>query len=463
MDSVTADPLPAALIAVVGAEHVLTDPLLRASYDVDWTGRFTGRSRCVVRPGDTAQVAAVLAECARAGAGVVPQGGNTGLVGGSVARGGEVLLSLRRLTGLGPVEHDSGQVSVGAGATLAAVQQHVRAAGWDVGMDFAARDSATIGGLVATNAGGERVLRYGAMRAQVLGVETVLADGSVVRRMSGLVKDNVGYDLIGLLTGSEGTLAVITAVRLRLIRPARHRTVVVLGMPSMESVIQALRAAQDGVEGLEAAEFFLADGLALVCAHRGLPAPFRTTHPAYLLLEAAGGTDQTEALGVALPDVGDAAVATSSADRAALWAYREAHTEAINALGVPVKLDVAVPVGALARFVAELPGVVSAVAAEARTILFGHVAEGNVHVNVVGAPDTSAGGAPGPQPVTEAVLRRVAAEGGSISAEHGVGVAKVAWVGLSRTAADIAAMRAVKAALDPAGRLNPGVLFEGGS
>ncbi|MBA2390458.1 MAG: FAD-binding oxidoreductase [Geodermatophilaceae bacterium] len=451
---VSADPVVVALAAIVGAEHVLVDADLRGSYEVDWTGRFHGTARAVVRPADTAQVAEVLAVCSQHGAAVIPQGGNTGLVGGSVPRDGEIVLSLLRLAGMGTVDALAAQVTAGAGATLSAVRSHVRACGLDVGIDFAARDSATLGGMVATNAGGEQVLRYGGMRRRAVGLEAVLADGTVLRRMSGLVKDNVGYDLPGLLTGSEGTLAVITAVRLQLVSPDRYRAVVLLGLPSLDALPRAVARARARVTGLTSAEFFLADGMRLVRAYRGLPAPLPDEHPAYLLLEAGGAADPVEMLeGIfgASSDVEDAAVATDAAGRAALWAYREVHAEAINASGVPTKLDVSVPPKVLAAFLSELPTLVSGVDVAARTVLFGHAAEGNVHVNVVGATD--------PHAVEEVVLRRVAAHGGSISAEHGVGTAKVRWTSLSRTAGDLAAMRAVKRALDPAGVLNPGVIL----
>jgi FAD/FMN-containing dehydrogenase len=208
----------------VGARHVLVDGDLKAQYETDWTRRFTGSSLCVVRPASTAQVAAVVRACAGAGAPITVHGGNTGLVGGSVPAGGEVLLSLGRLTDLDGVDPLEAQVTAGAGVTLERLQQHARAAGLDFGVDLAARSAATVGGLVATNAGGLRVVRYGSMREQLTGIEAVLADGSVVRRLGGLTKDNTGYDLTQLLAGSEGTLAIITKVRLRLgLSAARYR------------------------------------------------------------------------------------------------------------------------------------------------------------------------------------------------------------------------------------------------
>jgi FAD/FMN-containing dehydrogenase len=450
--------LEADLCQVVGESHVLVDPSVTASYETDWTRRFTGRARCVVRPADAQQVASVLQLCGRHGVAIVTQGGNTGLVGGGVPSGGEVVLSMSRLRQIGPVDAESGQVNVGAGVTLAALQQTVRPMGLDFGVDFAARDSATIGGMVSTNAGGERVLRYGSTRQQVVGMEAVLADGSVLSRLEALPKDNTGFDLVGLITGSEGTLAVITGVRVRLWPLFTHRSVALLALDSTGAALAVLAALRSRLGSLEAAELFLASGLALVMRHTGLPAPIPGDHPAYLLVECADRVDPGEAMLEALeevselvPGVSDIVMGEDARGRAGLWRYREAHTESINAFGVPVKLDVAIPHSQLERALKELPDVVAGVAPAAQTVIFGHLQEGNLHLNVLGAKNHHA--------VTDAVLRYVASLHGSISAEHGVGRAKTQWLGLSRSAAEIAAMRSIKRALDPGQLLNPGVIF----
>ncbi len=443
------------LRAVVGAGHVLTDPDLRAPYETDWTRRFTGAARCVVRPASTAEVAAVVRACAAAGAAMVVQGGNTGLVGGGVPAHDEILVNLTRLTDLEPVDPVESQVTVGAGVTLEKLQAHARAAGLDFGVDLAARSAATVGGLVATNAGGIRVLRYGSMRAQLTGLEAVLADGTVVSRLTGLAKDNTGYDLTQLLAGSEGTLGVVTRVRVRLVPLLTARSVALVALPSTGNALALLARARAELSSLSAAEIVYADGVELVRAYAGLPAPFGVPYPVYLLLECADRTDPTDGLLELLdeaPEMADATVAEDVAGRTRLWAYREAHTEAVGAAGVPVKLDVSVPLGELPGLVAELPGTVEAAAPGARTVVWGHLNEGNLHVNVLDAGDRSTA-------VSEAVLNLVAVHHGSISSEHGVGRAKVPWLGLSRTPEEIATMRRVKAALDPAGLLNPGVLF----
>ena len=446
------------LRAIVGDRHVLTDAGLTASYETDWTRRFHGHARCVVRPGTTEDVAAVLRACAEHRVAVVPQGGNTGLVGGGVPTDGEVVLTTSRLTEIGPVDLAAAQVTVGAGVTVAALQQSARREGLDFGVDFAARDSATIGGLVATNAGGEKVLRYGSTRQQVLGLDAVLADGSVIRRLESLPKDNTGYDLVGLLSGSEGTLAVITAVRVRLWPVLAKRAVALLALDSTASALAALAAVKPHLTTLESAELFLADGLALVRGHTALPAPIPGEHAAYLLLECADRADPSEDLLAALeqvsdqvPGLADIVIGEDGPSRERLWRYREAHTESINAAGVPVKLDVAVPHRFLDRALAELPDVVRRSSPSARTVVFGHLNEGNLHVNVLDADDAHA--------VSDAVLKYVTSLGGSISAEHGVGRAKAEWLALSRSPAELAAMRAVKTALDPDWRLNPGVIF----
>lgn len=445
------------LRGIVGASHVLVDPDLKAVYETDWTGRFRGVARCVIRPASTGEVAAVVQACSDDGASIVVQGGNTGLVGGGVPTDGgeEVVISLARLTELSPVEKLSSQVVVGAGVTLENLQQHARAAGLDFGVDLAARSSATVGGLIATNAGGIRVLRYGSMRQQLVGIEAVTARGEIISHLTGLAKDNTGFDLAALMCGSEGTLAVITKARLRLTPMLTARAVALVGVDGTAGALDLVASARVRLPSLSAAEIFYPDGLELVRAHAHLAPPLSASFGAYVLLEASAAVDPTDQLLQMLAEtdaVLDATVASDAAGAARLWAYRESHTEAINAAGMPIKLDVCVPLPALSELVDELPQVVHAVAATARVIVFGHVNEGNLHVNVLGAGDDD-------ELVTDSVLRLVARHHGSISSEHGVGRAKVAWLELSRTPAEIRMMLAIKAALDPDRRLNPGVLF----
>jgi len=437
----------------VGDTQVLVGDLV-TGYDRDWTGRLHGHPLAVVRPGSTAEVVAILRACADAGVPIVPQGGNTGLVGAASPSDGEVVLATGRLAEVGAPDPVGGTIVAGAGATLETVRLAAAAAGLEVGIDLASRGTATIGGVVATNAGGARVLRHGTTRAQVLGLEAVLADGSVVSRLAGLPKDNTGYDLAQLLVGSEGTLGVITKVVLRVTPAPPARAAALVALDGTDAAVRLLVALRSGVDGLDAVEFVTAEGVDLVVARGLARLQFAGVAPVYVLAEAVGSSAASiaDALATAVEPVEgvlDAAVATTGRERAGLWALREGHTEALAAL-TPVKLDVAVPVPALPAFVAALPSAVTAAAPGSRPISFGHLAEGNVHVNVVGVP-------PGREErVTDAVLELVAARGGSISAEHGVGRAKRAWLHLGRSAADISAMRAVKKALDPGGMLSPG-------
>ena len=446
-----------AIAEVVGRGHVVTDPAMTAGNCTDWTGRFVGQTPAVVRPGSTGEVASVLEVCNRHRIAVVPQGGNTGLVGGGVPLAGEVVLSLARLNHLGVVDAVQPAVTVGAGVTLAALHSHAAASGLAYGVDLAARDSATIGGTIATNAGGLRVIRWGGTRAQLLGIEAVLADGRVVSHLGGLVKDNTGYDLAGLLCGSEGTLAVVTAARVRLVPRHSHRTVALVGFADVGTAVQSALRWTTAIGGVEAVEFVTGAGVDLVCDAQAIPLPLPARWAAYILVEAAADTDPTDAMAAvitATPGVGDVAVGRTAGERSRLWTYREGHTEAINRVGLPHKLDVTLPHAALAGFINDVPSAVEHVAPNARTWLFGHVGDGNVHVNVTGADSDD-------NSVDDAVLRLVAARHGSISAEHGIGTAKKQWLSLNRSPAELSVFAAIKRALDPEGILNPNVLLGG--
>ena len=454
-----AAPLLDALRDIVGPAHLLTDADLRAGFEVDWTGRWTGRAVAVARPASVDEVAAVLRACSAAGAAVVPQGGNTGLVGGSVPRPSamrpQVVLSTLRLRDLEPVDPIAGEVTVGAGVTLSALQAHARAAGLGFGVDLGARDSATIGGMIATNAGGLHVLRHGTMRGQLIGLEAVLADGSVLRRLPGMSKDNTGYHLPSLLAGSEGTLAVVTRARLRLVPRLARRAVALVGVRGAAQAVTLASGLRQALPSLSAAELFFDEGLELVLRHASGEAPFRERYPAYLLLEVEAADDPADELAAALsaaPEASDAVLAADPAGMERLWRLRERHTEAINAEGIPHKLDVAVPLSRLAQFIESVAPAVQRAIPGARTYQYGHVCEGNMHLGIIGAPLDD-------QSVDDAVLGLVLEMGGTVSAEHGIGSAKVGWLERDRGTATVAAMRAIKRALDPEWILNPGVLF----
>jgi FAD/FMN-containing dehydrogenase len=440
------EPFLTALAEITGPEHVLRGDAA-AGYVVDWTGKFRGRTPAVVRPGSTEDVQRILVLCAAAGVALVPQGGNTGLVGGGIPRHGEVVLSLARLSRLEPVDVEASQVTAGAGVPLQAVRE--AHPDLDFGVNIASRDTATVGGAVATNAGGLRVLRYGPMRSQVRGIEAVLSDGTVVSHLAGLIKDNTGYDYGSLLTGSEGTLAVITRVRLQLVPRLTGLVTALAGLTSVAELHALVRRALVQVRGLVSAEFMTAEGLAILQEHVGLPPPLPVRTPVYVLLEAAGpgALDELADLIGDLP----AAVADSGPERARLWAYRERHPEAAGFLGVPIKLDVSAPAASWVQLAESVRGAVRAVDPEAEVLIYGHVADGNIHVNVV----------PGTEPDgrhEDAVFSLVASLGGSISAEHGIGALKARWLPLNRSAAELELFARIRRALDPAGILNPHVL-----
>jgi FAD/FMN-containing dehydrogenase len=455
--SAPVDAFLAEVRSALGPAGVVTDPEVVAGRTVDWTGRFRGHSTALLRPGSVAEVAAVVAAARQHGVALLPQGGNTGLVGGSVPLHGEVLLQLSRFDEVGPVDAGSEQITVGAAITVEQLQSAARAAGLRYAVDLAARGSATVGGTVATNAGGLAFLRHGGTREQLRGVEAVLGTGGVVARLDGVAKDNTGYHLPSLLCGSEGTLGILTRIRVQLVPEAPARVAALVAFRTVSAAVAGALGVRRLLPELEAAELVLADGVELVRQVAGLPAPLPRAAgaAALVLLEAAAQDDPTARLADAVAAQGevlDAAVAAAAVGRAALWRYREDHSLAINTLGPPHKLDVTLPLGSLAGFVEEAPRIVAEVAPDARTFCFGHVGDGNVHVNVTGV-------APDDERVDEAILRRVAALGGSISAEHGIGTAKRRWVHLTRSTDELAAMRAVKAALDPDGILHPHALL----
>jgi FAD/FMN-containing dehydrogenase len=446
------------LRSIVGDSHVLDDPALMAQYESDWTGRFTGRASAVVRPANNLEVAAVLRACLDAAVPVVPQGGNTGLVGGGVPRTGEVVMSLTRLRDLGAIDPVTWHVDLGAGVTLATLQNHAWESGLDAGLDIASRDTATIGGLVACDAGGLRAMRYGTARARVTGLEVVLANGSVIDLRPPVLKDNAGYDLPALMIGSEGTLGVITRVRWRLVQHFQARVAALVPLPSIDAAVRLLSSLRPRLPSLDAAEFTVDATMRRVVEHLGVAAPFPDSSPVYLLLECAAHEDPTEGFFEALQDIGveDALVATDKSDRLRLWRLREAHSEAVAALGAPKKFDVGVPLDRLQTFLEQVPSVVHGVDSQAETFLFGHLGDGNVHVNVL-AEDA------GYHELGRLIYGLAVECGGTISAEHGIGVEKAQWLHRLCSDGEIQAMLQIKRALDPSNVLNPGVGLPGDS
>lgn len=442
------------LASIVGTNHVITDSDVLAGRSVDHTGRYRGKASALVRPGSAEQVAEVLRVCRDAGAHVTVQGGRTSLVAGTIPEHDDVLLSTERLSGLGDIDTVERRVEVGAGATLAGVQHAANTAGLVFGVDLAARDSATVGGMASTNAGGLRTVRYGNMGEQVIGLQVALPDGSLMRRHSLVRSDNTGYDLPALFVGAEGTLGVITALDLRLHPSPSHRVTAVCGFADLDALIEAGRTFRD-VDGIAALELIDGRAAALTGEHLGVNSPVEGDW--LLLVELAADHDQTERLADLLDGAqlcGEPAVGVDTAAQQRLWRVREALADVLGVYGPPLKFDVSLPLAAISGFAREAAELIYAQGGDALPLLFGHIGEGNLHLNVLRVPLEREKALYAP------MMDLIAASGGNVSSEHGVGSRKRPYLGMSREAADIAAMRAVKAALDPTGYLNAAVLFD---
>lgn len=442
------------LASIVGASHVITDPDVLAGRSVDHTGRYRGRASALVRPADAEQVAEVLRVCRDARVNVTVQGGRTSLVAGTVPEHDDVLLSTERLSVVGDVDTVERRVEAGAGATLAAVQHAASSAGLVFGVDLAARDTATVGGMASTNAGGLRTVRYGNMGEQVIGLQVALPDGSLLRRHSLVRSDNTGYDLPALFVGAEGTLGVITALDLRLHSSPSHRVTAVCGFADLEALIEAGRTFRD-VDGIAALELIDGRAAALTGEHLGINAPVEGDW--LLLVELAADHDQTDRLADLLEGAqlcGEPAVGVDTAAQQRLWRVRESLADVLGVYGPPLKFDVSLPLPAIAGFANGAAALIHKHVADALPLLFGHIGEGNLHLNVLRVPLEQEKALYGP------MMDLIAACGGNVSSEHGVGTRKRPYLGMSRETGDIAAMRAVKAALDPTGYLNAAVLFD---
>jgi len=443
-----------AVSSVVGSTHVSTDPDVLAGRSVDHTGRYRGHASALVRPGSAAEVAEVLRACRDAGAHVTIQGGRTSLVAGTVPEHDDVLLSTERLCAIGDVDTVENRIEVGAGATLADVQRAAATAGLVFGVDLAARDTATVGGMASTNAGGLRTVRYGNMGEQVIGLDVALPDGSVVRRHSRVRADNTGYDLPSLFVGAEGTLGVITALDLRLHPDPPHRVTAVCGFEDLDALVDAGRLFRDQ-DGIAALELIDGRASALTEQHLGVAAPVRGAW--LLLVELASDHDQTERLADALEEVhtcGEPAVGVDSTAQQRLWRLRESIAEVLGVYGPPVKFDVSLPLSAVAAFARDADALLQRHAPDAIGVLFGHIGEGNLHLNVLRCSEEQE------RDLYAAMMDLIAGCGGNVSSEHGVGSRKRRYVGMSREPADIAAMRTLKTAFDPTGYLNAAVLFD---
>ncbi|MFD0860435.1 FAD-binding oxidoreductase [Roseovarius aquimarinus] len=450
-------PLLERLRAICGDAAVLTGGDM-AAYATDWRGMFHGRPLCVLRPAGTEEVARCVAACAEAGTAIVPQGGNTGLAGGATPdeSGTEVILALDRMTAIRRIDPVGMTVEVEAGTILQTVQDAVRNENRLLPISLAAEGSARIGGLIATNAGGVDVLRYGMTRALVLGLEVVLPDGQILSRLRHLRKDNAGYDLKQLFIGTEGTLGIVTAAVLRLVPLPRHRATALIAVPDIASAIALYARAQNEIgEALSAFELISGAGLDLISEHMGQTAP---VHADWVLLIEAGSSlpglrEAAEKLLEAAFEEGwatDGVLAESGAQADALWQLRESLTEAEGKAGGAIKHDISVPIPGMDAFLQEAGAMLRDVAPEARLNVFGHLGDGNLHYNVMNVAKEDAAR------VNAALHDMVAAHHGSISAEHGLGQYRVAeWARLAGAVEHDLTHR-IKDALDPAGLMNPG-------
>ena len=461
--------LPQAALAELPADIVRTAPDDLAPHLTDWRGQKTGRADALLLPRSTADVVRIVRWAGRHGVGLVPQGGNTGLVGGGVPEpqpvGPVVVLSMRRMAAIESIDPAGLSMVAEAGAILANVHSAAEEAGCRFPLSLGAKGSATVGGLVSTNAGGVQVLRHGTMRALVLGMEAVLPDGSVLNQLSALRKDNSGYDLKQLLIGAEGTLGVVTRVALRLAPALTQRTTAWAGLASAEQALALLRRLRaEAGETVESFELISAEAHDLTLHHMpALRSPLSGAHRYHVLIDLGAPPSVMESVLAAAIDAGeveDAAIAASDAQAGGMWAIRESIPEAEKRDGGSIKNDISVAVADVPAFHAEAVRLLAATHPGTRAFVFGHMGDGNLHWNILPPVGAPAGWLKqdGEQARTQ-LHDLIARFHGSISAEHGIGTLKAAELARLGDPAKLAAMRAIKAALDPQGILNPGKLF----
>ena len=455
------------LEARLGPKGFTRDPEIMEPWLSDWRGRYRGSSAALLSPADTDEVRAIVVLCAAQGSALVPQGGNSSMAGGATpgAQGDALLLSLRRMKRVRLLDPLENLMVAEAGMTLSEVHDAALGAGRRFPLSLAAKGTATVGGLVSTNAGGTQVLRHGTMRALVAGIEAVLPSGDLFDSLAGLKKDNRGYDIGQLLVGAEGTLGVVTAAALRLV-PLASRAVAWAGMDDPTSALSLLRRLEAGPGAIESFELIPGSALELVLRHiPGTRAPIAANCPWHVLIEAVG-TEPAEELGSSLAEaaagglIGDATVAASEAQADALWRLRESISEAERRDGPAAKHDISVPVAAMPRFVVEEALIVERRFPGVRVIAFGHLGDGNIHFNVRAPEGSDAASwlAGVGSEITRFVHDRVVAAGGSISAEHGIGQLKLDELVRTGDPVRLAAQRTIKDALDPLGIMNPGKL-----
>jgi FAD/FMN-containing dehydrogenase len=453
--------------AIVGSRHAVTDPADQAPYLTESRGLYHGRSPLVLLPGSVAEVAAILALANETATAIVPQGGNTGLVGGQIATDGEAVLTLRRLDRIREVDPLSNTMTCEAGVVLAKAQEAAAAADRLFPLSLGAEGSCTIGGNLSTNAGGTGALAYGVARDLALGLEVALADGRVLNLLNKLKKDNTGYDLKDLFIGAEGTLGIITAAVLKLFPAPKSVETAFVGVPSPQAAVELLNLVQErSNRAVTSFELMCRAGIEVVLRHGpGCRDPLAAPHPWYVLVELSSAAEQdlrtilegALAAGMERGLIGDAAIADTMEHRRAFWHLRDMLPEAQKGEGGSIKHDVSVPVAAVPAFLREADAAVAALIPGGRPVPFGHLGDGNIHYNVTQpiAADTASFLARWDD-MNAAVHAVVTRLGGSISAEHGIGLLKRKLLPQVKDAVALDLMRSLKRTLDPNNILNPG-------
>jgi FAD/FMN-containing dehydrogenase len=462
-----------AIRAIVGDRGILTDPSDTAPYSEDWRRLYQGRTAAVIRPGTTEELAAVVRLCAGSGTPIVPQGGNTSMVGGAVPNqdGSELVLSTARLNRVRDIDAADMTLTIEAGVTLKAAQTAATEAGCLLPLSISSEGTAQIGGVLAVNAGGNNTVRYGNARDLVLGLEVVLPDGTIWNGLRRLRKDNTGYCLRQLFVGSEGTLGIITAAVLKLVPQPKETAVALCGVASPEAALSLFTRFQ-AFDAASISAFELMSGLGMSFVLKHIPSttmPLETAAEFYVLVELASPRPDAGLRGVlerileqALEDdiIKDAAIAESDTQRAAIWRLREEHSEAQKREGASVKNDVSVPVSKVPAFIRKATEACETLLPGVRVVPFGHMGDGNIHFNL----EQPVGADPGwflaqDHAIMDVVNEVVREYDGSFSAEHGIGRLKPYMMPEWRGGAELELMRRIKAALDPKGLLNPGKLL----
>ncbi|MBT2744942.1 MULTISPECIES: FAD-binding oxidoreductase [unclassified Lysobacter] len=442
-----------------------TDAADLEHYGRDWTRRWTPAPLAIALPGSIEEVQAIVRWANVHRVALVPSGGRTGLSGGAVAAQGELVISLERMNRVLAFDPADRTLTVQPGIALETVHNAAREHGLTYPVDFAARGSCSIGGNIATNAGGIRVIRYGNTREWITGLKLVTGSGELLDLNRGLVKNSSGYDLRHLAIGSEGTLGVVVEATLRLTDPPPPTNVMLLALPSFDVLMKVFAAFRERLQ-LEAFEFFTDHALRHVLAH-GAQAPFEQTHPYYVVTEFAIGDEAREAAAMAAFEdcmehgwVSDGVISQSDAQAAQLWRLREGISESL-ARHKPYKNDVSVRISAMPAFLEETQALLGGAYPHFEVVWFGHIGDGNLHINVLKPEDVSdADFLAQCEQVTKLLAASLQRHGGSISAEHGIGLVKKGYLGSTRSAAEIAVMRGIKQVLDPNGLMNPGKLFD---